>query len=103
MNPLWLILIIPVSASIGLFVACLLFAGRYAESLTVTHVGPVWINASEQMPDTDDANEDGEVLCHLTDGAIETYKWYCIVNWNIEHDVQITHWMPVPEFNEVSE
>lgn len=52
-----------------------------------------WIPISERLPDGD-----GMVICHWTDGTIQTYWGERIAEWNDAHDAddRITHWQPLP-------
>lgn len=55
-----------------------------------------WISVDDQMP-----VDEGEYLCHFSDGSIETYP----LDWNYGEafyfetagEDMVTHWQPLPE------
>lgn len=57
-----------------------------------------WISVEEQLPDTDNGQSLYEVLVKTCDGR---YNVACNVSVEfLAEKGEVTHWMPIPEFNE---
>lgn len=59
-----------------------------------------WIPVSERLPNVEDADCMGFVICAWEDGAVETFSSQNINEWNQAHPQdKIIAWMPTPVFS----